>query len=359
MLKQLVKTGAFGALRLTGGFLMVRDSKWRSSRLLILCYHGISLDDEHEWRPEFYMSQNQFERRLAILKRNECSVLPLDPALQQLKEGTLPPRSVALTFDDGMYDFYTRAFPVLDKYRYPATVYLTTYYCDYNRPVFPLIVSYMLWKARNSSIGPDPELGLQESVSLSTGPQRDQAAKAIEALAEAQHLSGEQKDALAQKLASRLGIDYAAIVRSRLLHVMTPAEVTDLSRRGVDIQLHTHRHRTPRHEGQFAREIVDNRRRIEEIAGSQATHFCYPSGVYEYEFLPWLEQQKVVSATTCNPGIATSESNLLLLPRFVDTTAQSELVFEAWVTGAAPLLFPSRTAHQPTATISTTAPSSL
>ena len=37
-----------------GIFRMVRDSEWRRQRLLILCYHSISLDDEHEWRPATY-----------------------------------------------------------------------------------------------------------------------------------------------------------------------------------------------------------------------------------------------------------------------------------------------------------------
>jgi hypothetical protein len=45
------------------------------------------------------------------------------------------------------------------------------------------------------------------------------------------------------------------------------------------------------------------------------------------------------------PDIATAAAHPLLLPRFVDTTDQSDEAFEAWVSGAAALL-PKRRAYR-------------
>src|SRR5688500_5092485 len=147
MLRDL-KLSSLRASRALALFRIARNSRSRGRRLLILCYHGISIDDEHEWAPGLYMSQDQFASRLALLRQGGYSVLPLGDAVRRLREGTLPPRSVAITFDDGNFDFYSRAWPVLSAAGFPVTVYLTTYYCDNNLPIFPLALSYVLWKGR-------------------------------------------------------------------------------------------------------------------------------------------------------------------------------------------------------------------
>ena len=45
----VVKRRVLGASSRLGILDGVRDSKWRQHRLLILCYHSVSMDDEHEW----------------------------------------------------------------------------------------------------------------------------------------------------------------------------------------------------------------------------------------------------------------------------------------------------------------------
>ena len=337
MLKKL-KQGVLGSARRCGVFSLVQNSKWRRDRLLILAYHGIATDDEHLWKPALFLHPEDFRDRLRCIENAGCTVLPLREALRRLYANDLPERSVALTFDDGTYDFYEHAYPILKEFEFPATVYLTTFYVDYNRPVFDVIASYILWKCRGASLNMKTLTGHDVRYDLGNEATRAGALRALHGFSRLRKLSAEQKDDLITRLADALGVDHGAILEKRTLHLMTPREVATVASGGMDIQLHTHRHRTPSDRTQFLREIEDNRKRIEAMTGSRPTHFCYPSGVYEEAFLPWLREAGVESATTCDPGIATRSSEPLLLPRLVDSSTLSQVEFEGWLAGVADIL---------------------
>ena len=332
------KLATLRALKSSGVFDLVAASRWRQNRLLILCYHGTALEDEHRWRPALYVDPRVLEQRLEMLKQGGYAVLALGEGLQRLQAGTLPPRSVAITFDDGTYDFYSRAYPLLKQYGFPVTVYQTTYYMDHPRPVFNLICSYMLWKRRGVVIADGKELGLAGPLDLRTEAARHRVVRGLIERAEREDMTGLQKDELAAQLARLLEIDYEALVQKRILQIMNPQELQEIARDGVDIQLHTHRHRTPEDEAQFRREIRDNRERIEAVASIRPVHFCYPAGVYRSKFFAWLAQEQVVSATTCDAGLASAGSRSLLIPRYIDNQFRTPLEFESWLSGVGALL---------------------
>ena len=336
MLKSL-KRFALGTFKTFGLFRLSAGSGWRRQRLVILCYHGVSIDDEHEWDPQLYISSTFFEQRLRLLRDGGFNVLALKEGLERLYNGTLPAKSVVITFDDGTFDFYDRARPLLKKYQFPATVYLTTFYCHHHRPVFRLFASYLLWKARATFAG-GSLLDLDGVFDLVSEAGRSRALDAIERYAIENRLPLAERDALLERLASQLGLPYETLASRRILQLMTPQEVSCLASDGIDVQLHTHRHRTPLDRDLFIREIVDNRIEIQEMTHENPVHFCYPCGLYRHEFLPWLEQQGVLSATTCDPGLAARSSSPLLLPRVVDHCAISPLEFESWLVGLGALL---------------------
>src|SRR5450755_1299743 len=106
------------AARAGGLFRRSTAGRWRNQRLLILCYHGISFNDEHLWNPGLYVDPALFRSRMQLLRDADCNILPLDEALVRLENGTLPPRSVVLTFDDGSYDSYALACPILREFQF-------------------------------------------------------------------------------------------------------------------------------------------------------------------------------------------------------------------------------------------------
>lgn len=340
----VVKRRVLGASSRIGLLNGIRDSKWRQRRLLILCYHSVSIDDEHEWSGTYSMSPAVLESRFRMLRDGGYNVLPLDEAVRRLYERTLPKRSVVLTFDDGMFDFRARALPLLKQFGFPATVYWTTFYSEYQYPIFKLFCAYVLWRARKRMPQPDTRsiLGRQSGWNLATEDGRRRALREIMDFVYQAGFPLPQRTALAERLTDLLGDDYEALRAKRILTVMTPEEAAEIARDGVDVQLHTHRHRTPNDRTLFQREITDNRNRIDPIRDGAARHFCYPSGEYLPEFLPWLRAAGVQTATTCDPGLASSKTEPLLLPRLVDTSSLSALDVEGWMTGMSALFMPRK-----------------
>lgn len=338
-----LKRRLFAAAHHSGVMAWVAGSEWRRRRLLILCYHGVALDDEHEWDGELFVSAVRLRERCAQLRREGYTVLPLADGIRRLRDGTLPPRAVVLTFDDGLHDFHARAVPVLREFGYPATVYVATYYTGVPLAVFEPMVSYVAWKGRaamrcaaDGLVAGDAPLDVADAAGRERTVERLRAAAAS--------LQAREKDALARAFAERLGVDYDALAARRILHLMTPAELAEVVTAGMDVQLHTHRHRMPEDRTLFLRELTDNRVALEAAIGDGVArrHFCYPSGEYASAFVPWLREGGIATATTCDPGLVSPETDPLRLPRFIDTMGHGPDMFRAWVSGFAALL-PRRT----------------
>ena len=331
-LRSSLKKSAMRTLRSAGVYTVAGNSARRRNRLLILCYHGIALTDEDKWAGYLFISAQKFRERLACLRDMKTNVLPLEEALARLDDGSLPPQSIAITFDDGFYDFLHHAVPILAEFGFPCTLYLTTFYSGLKFPIINLVIDYLLWKSGRTSID-FPEQGITTPMPTSDWIQRQEATRTLLAYLNSAGFDTEAKNEFACTLATRFGIDYREIVKSRFAQILTPDEAAQVSRSGIDIQLHTHRHRTPSDRELFIKEITENRDRITDISGKAPTHFCYPSGNYDRMFLPWLRDCNVKSATTCDRGFALQSSEPLLLPRVLDDSNMDIVEFEGIVSG--------------------------
>src|ERR1043166_139128 len=285
------------AAKSLGIFQVLRRSEWRKNQLLILAYHGVSQDDEHLWNRELFVTQESFANRMQALKDYGCHVLPLHDALEKLWTKTLPPCSVVLTFDDAGCDFYRRAFPVLRQFGWPATVYLASYYSCYNRPVFDVMCSYLLWKGKDRILDTSGITAQSGKFQLKDSDVRESLAHEIQVFARQSRFSAAQKDELLSTMAERLNIDYQTILAKRILHLLSEEELTELAAEGIDIQLHTHRHHSPKSREHFLAELEENRKAIVKYT-KVPHHFSYPHGLYDEHFDEWLVSFEVLSATT-------------------------------------------------------------
>lgn len=261
-----------------------------------------------------------------------ATVLPLDEALIRLRSGSLPEASVVLTFDDGFFDFLRHGVPHLSDFGFPCTLYLTTHYVRHRYPIANLALDYVLWKSRQRSVRL-PEYGMDTDAPIRSYADRQKVVWRILDQAKLREVSTADKDEIVRSVAEHVGVDYQQLLDKRMLQLMSGDEVTQVARKGTDIQLHTHRHRTPMDRDLFMRELRDNSLEIQEMTGTNPVHFCYPSGNYSEAFFPWLGEWGVRSATTCERGLATCAANPLLLPRVLDDSMTDLLRFQSLVSG--------------------------
>ncbi len=307
----------------------------RSGQLNILCYHGFSFVDEHLFRPKLFMQPSTLRRRMQFLRDHGFTVTPLGEALEKLRDGRLADREIAITLDDGFRSVGALAMPIFEEFGFPVTLYVTTYYVDRPNPIFRLVLQYAFWKTTRGSFEASG-LGVPgiEGDQPTKGP--DAGDRVLWQIIE--HGESERDEAgrveLARAVCERLGIDYAELERTRRLSLHTSAELTELAGRGLDLQLHTHRHRLPTDPDEVAREIVENRASLAPLTHGRAIdHLCYPSGVWSKDMWPVLEANGVVSATTCDPGWNARDQHWYGLKRFLDFDDISQETFNAEMLG--------------------------
>jgi len=124
-----------GLLGLVNLFLLCSPAI-AENKAVILAYHHIATDTPASTT----IAPDVFEQHLDLLEANQFNVWPLTRVLEALDNNeSVPPRTVAMTFDDGYKSVYTTVWPSLTKRDLPFTVFVTTGAVDQEMP------AYMSW----------------------------------------------------------------------------------------------------------------------------------------------------------------------------------------------------------------------
>ncbi len=239
-----------------------------SRRLLVLGYHNV----EPSWAfggtsPE--AGRRGMERQARFLRR-WANVVPLRSALADLAAGRpLPPRAVALTFDDGYLDNATVAAPVLSAAGLPASFFLVPDFLSGEAPVW---WEELGWAFAHATAGRLEWAG--HRLDVSTPPGRDAA-------------HGVVADSL-KVLDARERWDAVVELRGRLAPEGPPlgrlfmdwTEADELVRLGHDIGSHTCAHPILSREpaAAQARELTDSRQVLARHFDRPVDVLAFPNG---------------------------------------------------------------------------------
>ncbi|MBL6991217.1 MAG: polysaccharide deacetylase family protein [Bacteriovoracaceae bacterium] len=307
-------------------------------KLRILCYHGLSYRDEHRFSPGLFMTPDTFKMRIDAINALGLDVLPLEDAVNKLFAGELKRPTVVITFDDGFVSTFELGIPILKQFSYPSTVYVTTYYQQKQNPIFRLIVQYFFWRTQCDLLDlKGYSLPFEGSYPLSTTDDKSTICWKLIDFAE-QELQEYQRLELTKKLQKSLKIAISDNFAPKLMMLATDQVLKDSQSDGVDIQLHTHRHRLPENPKECNGEVESNKAILEKIMDKKLNHMCYPSGIWSPDHFACLRTVKVSTATTCDPGINKKDTNSLALKRYLDSEEKKQIEFEADICGVTDII---------------------
>lgn len=88
----------------------------------VLLYHRVAFDPLDTQL--LTVSPKNFEEQIKFLKDN-FKIIHLRNLIDDIKNKVIAPNTIAITFDDGYQDNFTNALPILEKYKVPATIFVT------------------------------------------------------------------------------------------------------------------------------------------------------------------------------------------------------------------------------------------
>ncbi len=288
--------------------IQIASPSGRSGRLSILIFHRVIPAPDPLFPDE--VDCQMFDRIIGWICQ-WFNVLPLEIALGRLREGTLPARSVSITFDDGYADNLLHAAPILIKHRTAATFFIATAFIDGGRMWNDTIIE----SVRNTTATTlDARfIGLDFLDISGLASKRHALSQLIPAI---KHLPGpERADAV-----ERVSASCAASLPNDLM--LTSNQLKALRELGMGIGAHTVNHPIlAKLDYQSAlREIADSRDFLEHLLGERITHFAYPNGRrdsdYTGDHVNIALKLGFTAAVTTNPGISKKNTNPFELPRF-------------------------------------------
>ena len=252
----------------------------------------------------------EFERLLHWIK-SWFNVVPLVDAITQLREGRLPERAVAITFDDGYSDNYDVALPLLVQNGMSATFFIATGYLDGG-----LMWNDAIIEGVCLSRGPRLELG---ELGFGVHDVTTIAARRLTAstlISQVKYLAPEERSSTARSIANMAEVPMPHNL------MMSSLNLRSMRKMGMAIGAHTVWHpilaKLDTHEAR--EEISASKRMLEGILQEPVKLFAYPNGKPGDDYLPvhtrMVRELAFDAAVSTSPGVADAGTDVMQLPRF-------------------------------------------
>jgi peptidoglycan/xylan/chitin deacetylase (PgdA/CDA1 family) len=305
---RIVKTSYFFVISLLLAHLV--------NRPVVLCFHRIrkssgSLLDQRIGVTE----PDAFRKVINCLRILGYSFISLEQlkniiAISQLK------RVAVVTFDDGFKDLYQNAFPILKRLNIPFTLFLTTSTVESER----LLWLHKLYIAIDRLCPTNRLKILRQYDNL--GNTDDDLCDMIGKIIDSNNINVIEKMALTSNMANEAGLGKK---EERLLAeelYLTKAELREMQRHGLSIEVHGHEHLPPANlnRTETENEIACSISYVMQEFNKKPQFFSLPYGVANQFIIDVVKDLKLSGITSTEQRLVKEFENTYRLPRICVTT---------------------------------------
>ena len=275
--------------------------KYRNQKNVhILAYHRLCEKEPQNYvfnSELFSATTHEFDKQMQYVSDN-FNVITFNQLDEYCRNDRNDKNLLIITFDDGYYDNYSLAMPILDKYKLPATVYLATKNIDTGElfwfdAVAAFFKTYTLTEIDLESIG--------EKINLKSMG-REHAFKHVGKFLKY------SSDSIRSSLLLEIYEKYKFQVSDKDYKTACPLSwdnVVEMSNHNIDFGGHTKSHcfLDRINSDMLDSEISGSMKRIEDKLGKYPDSFCYPAGVTNEKIKKYLENNNITYGVGYRHGI--------------------------------------------------------
>lgn len=315
-IKRLIST-----VFLSSGYSCRVIKRFGPEKGLILMYHRIlpikKVDESIQ--PGMYVTPETLTKHIRFLKEN-FEIVSLKEAYdilirEQAKAYEKP--ICVITFDDGWRDFLQYAYPILQKFDTPATVFLPTNYIDSTKVFWTDQLAYLLSKRNDRHITikseSDDLQNLFDQLNKNRGNRRNQIESSISLM---KKLHPNKIDYIMNQLKDKLDVEPMNI--SRLFLDWSEVKLMSDSKL-VSYGSHTASHPilTNISPSEVNKELADSKERLltENVVDSDFIPFCYPNGNFNEAIANLVRRNGYHLSVTTKRGWSSQADDIFMLNR--------------------------------------------
>lgn len=254
--------------------------------------------------PGMFVTPDTFEMHLHYLQQHFNPVSLSHKIFNGSGNSGYPKPLCILTFDDGWFDFYNFAFPLLKAHNMPATVFLPTRYIGTDKWFWTDKISYLFAKRPNrfpdNLTNFEKENSLVDKLTHLKGSLESQIDAAIHLL---KPLNRKKIDNIIKDLSSLWGIETNPSGPSFL----SWDQVREMVGSGlITFGSHTADHNilTTLSEDEVGLELLESKEKLltEQVVDPSFITFCYPNGNHDHNLAKMVEVSGYSLAVTTKNG---------------------------------------------------------